>query len=144
MSGRKTPGGAWRWEPGPSGLYAPWVPLATGGFVRFYDRHLHPMLKPIRSPFKQEATLEAWDFFRAQDGFSRWWQLKYFYVHPENWVKDSHFDLYFSNGLGKDPRFGVNVVRMGPPPFTSHKVRPFGRGIYSLLTGMILQGHRCF
>lgn len=41
------------------GLYAPWVPLATGGFVRFYDRHLHPMLKPIRSPFKQEATLEV-------------------------------------------------------------------------------------
>lgn len=57
-------GGAWPWEPW-RGLYAPWVPLATGGFVRFYDRHLHPMLKPIRSPFKQEATLEAWDFFRA-------------------------------------------------------------------------------
>lgn len=40
------------------GLFAPWVPLSTGGFVRFYDATLQPLLKPIRSPFLQEAVMD--------------------------------------------------------------------------------------
>ena len=40
-----------------AGLFAPWVPLATGGFVRFYDATRQPLLKPIRSPFLQEAVV---------------------------------------------------------------------------------------
>ena len=36
-----------------------------------------------------------WNFFirfRSHRGFSRWWQLNFFYFHPETWGRWTHFD----------------------------------------------------
>lgn len=60
------------------GLFAPWVPLSTGGFVRFYDRTLQPLLKPIRSPFLQEAVMDIdrGRLFFAPEEFPQWAKLQ--------------------------------------------------------------------
>ena len=39
-------------------VYSPWIPLASGGFVTFYDENRSPLLKPIASPFKEEPLLD--------------------------------------------------------------------------------------
>ena len=52
-------------------------------------------------------TPESWrkmfEVFWCINPVFRWWQLKYFFFHPEAWGRWTQFDAYFSNGLVQPP-----------------------------------------
>ena len=53
-------------------------------------------------------TIMICDQLHADLSYSRWWQLKYFYMFSPTWRNDPIWQAYFSNGLVQPPNQKTN------------------------------------